>query len=89
MQSPILAESQTCPNIQQMVSDITAAAVANPSPCALAEAIEADQLLAEYLDELKDYIRFGDEGITVDVEGKRIHFQNSDDFADWLAGEMS
>jgi len=89
MQSPTLAKNPTFQNIQQMVSDITAAAVANPSPRALAEAIEANQLLAEYLDELKDHIHFEDEGITVDVEGERVHFQNSDDFAEWMAGEMS
>ena len=39
MQSPTLAKNPTFQNIQQMVSDITAAAVANPSPRALAEAI--------------------------------------------------
>ena len=57
-------------------------------PRLLAMAVEINQRFIEYLEEVKKHISFCDEGVTVDVDGQRIHFQNRDDFASWLAESL-
>jgi len=47
-------------------------------------AIEANQRLAEYLDDLKN-VDLPANKILVKVDGETIHFDNEKDFSDWLS----
>lgn len=51
----------------------------------LAVAAEANQLLVEYIDWLKDDLPTLDGPIVVDVGGTQIRFKNDEDFASWLS----
>jgi hypothetical protein len=51
----------------------------------LAVGIDINQHYTEYLDRLLDGDLVIDNGVTVDVDGQRIRFGNTDDFSAWLA----
>jgi hypothetical protein len=55
----------------------------------LAVGIEIKQRYTEYLDALLDSDLSQPEGVTVIVDGKKIHYRTNDDFANWLAENMT
>ena len=55
----------------------------------LAVGIEINQRYTEYLDALLDSDLSQPEGVTVVVDGKKIHFRNDEDFQNWLAENMT
>ena len=79
--------NQTSKPLDRQVIEFTEGVLANPSPRGLAMAIEANQRLLEYLDELKD-AELTSSGVTVMVDGESVHFQNEEDFSDWLSENM-
>ena len=70
--------------LDRQVHEFTQEVLANPSPKGLAMAIEANQRLAEYLDDLKN-VDLPANKILVKVDGETIHFDNEKDFSDWLS----
>lgn len=55
----------------------------------LAVGIEINQRYTEYLDSLLDGDLSQPDGVTVEVDGKIIHFPTNNDFANWLAENMT
>lgn len=54
----------------------------------LAVGIEINQRYTEYLDALLDSDLSQPEGVTVVVDGQKIHFRTDEDFQNWLAESM-
>lgn len=55
----------------------------------IAIGIEINQRYYEYLDGLlEEDLAVKDNGVTIVVEGKKVHFQNVDSFSEWLAENM-
>ena len=76
--------------IDTIVKDMIARAHADGAdPKTIAMAVEANQLYYEYLDWLKDYEWELDGSITVEVNGTRVKFENTDTFSSWLAEQVS
>ena len=55
----------------------------------LAVGIEINQRYTEYLDELLDSDLSQPKGVTVEVDGRKIHFPDNDSFTAWLAENMT
>lgn len=55
----------------------------------LAVGIEINQRYTEYLDSLLDGDLSQPDGVTVEVDGKTIHFPTSEAFQNWLAENMT
>lgn len=52
----------------------------------LAVGIEINQLYSEYLQDLEIEIKTG---VTVAIDGQKIHFRNDEDFTNWLAENIT
>lgn len=59
------------------------------SKSVLAVGIEINQRYTEYLDALLDCDLSQPEGVTVIVDGQKVHFRTNDDFQNWLAENMT
>lgn len=55
----------------------------------LAVGIEINQRYSEYLEALETADFQIQTGVTVEVNGQRVHFKNNDDFAAWVAENMT
>lgn len=55
----------------------------------LAVGIEINQRYSEYLESLETADFKIQTGVTVNVEGKTVHFKTSDDFSNWLAEHLT
>jgi hypothetical protein len=55
----------------------------------LAVGVDINQRYTEYLDELLDCDLSEPEGVTVNVDGKKIHFPSAENFSAWLAESMT
>lgn len=55
----------------------------------LAVGIEINQRYTEYLNALLDSDLSQPEGVTVVVDGQKIHFRTDEDFQNWLAESMT
>jgi hypothetical protein len=75
--------------IDEQVKQITSSVYDGASSREVAVAIEANQAYIDYLEWLKDNLPTGDETVMIEVDGTRIVFKNEDDFANWLAEQMT
>ena len=75
--------------IQQIVNETNDLLGQGASKRMLAVGIEINQRYTEYLDALLDGDLSQPEGVTVEVDGQKIHFRTTDDFANWLAESMT
>ena len=76
-------------SIQQIVNETNqilaqAQAAGQLSKRVLAVGIEINQRYSEYLEQLEMSDLHIQTGVTVTVDGKKIHFQNDNDFSAWL-----
>ena len=55
----------------------------------LAVGIEINQRYTEYLDALLDSDLSQPAGVTVQVDGQKIHFRTDEDFSNWIAENMT
>lgn len=55
----------------------------------LAVGIEINQLYSEYLEKLETADFNIQTGVTVEIDGKTVHFKNDADFSEWLVGHLS
>lgn len=79
-----MSTSQT--PIDELVKQITAVAYSGKATAReIAIAIEARQAYIDYLDLLKDNAPPEDYGVTIEVDGTRIRFEDDDSFENWLA----
>ncbi len=70
--------------IDKQVREITESVMSsNPSAREIAVAIEANQMYADYLEQVLD-APAGDNGVMVSVDGTLIRFKDTEDFSSWL-----
>lgn len=75
--------------IQQIVNETNNILAQGASKRMLAVGIEIHQRYTEYLDALLDSDLSQPEGVTIQVDGKTIHFPTSEAFSNWLAENMT
>lgn len=53
----------------------------------MAHCCELQQQYIDYLDALE--VAIIDAGVVIEIDGEKVRFENTDDFADFVAGELN